>query len=42
MIQHCGEKGHDGWGSKQVLVNTIHHDEIGHYEQKLVKDGYWE
>ena len=25
-----------------VVVNTIHHDEKGHYEQKLVKDGYWE
>lgn len=25
-----------------VVVNTIHHKEEGHYEKKLVKDGYWE
>ena len=25
-----------------VVVNTIHHDEKGHYEQKLITEGYWE
>ncbi len=40
--EHFHEYPHDGWGSRMVLVDTIHHDEEGHYEQKLVTEGYWE
>ena len=41
---HLGgdEEDCESWHSENVKIKTIHHDEDGHYEQKLVKEGYWE
>lgn len=35
---------HSEWQTEQVGTNTytVHHDEVGHYENVLVQEGYWE
>ena len=30
------------YSTKSVVVGTKHYDEIGHWEKKLVQEGYWE
>lgn len=45
--EHLDETMHGGWYSNWVQEQTgtntytVHHDEVGHYEQVLVKEGYW-
>lgn len=40
---NCGGY-HSEWQQEQIGTNThtIHHDEIGHWEDVLVQEGYWE
>ena len=40
---NCGGY-HSDWKTVQVGTNTttVHHDEVGHWEDVLVKEGYWE
>ena len=35
---------HSDWKTVQVGTDTstLHHEEVGHWEDVLVKDGYWE
>ena len=38
---------HGGYNSKYIQeqtgtnTHTVHHDEVGHWEDVLVKEGYW-
>ena len=40
--QHIKETECYSYRSEMVKVNTIYHEPKGHYEKKIVSDGYWE